>query len=72
MDNIEEKLLSEYMADLYPGCGDDMRESIRNTVGFRIHVLGYYHKELSDAILSSMRKTQEEFIKKFLGPSGDA
>lgn len=42
MDNLEEKLLSEYISECYPEVGDDAREAIRGTLGFKIHFLGHY------------------------------
>lgn len=68
---IEEKLLTEYMADQYPGCGQDLRETIRETVGFKIHVLSYHRKELGNAILKGMHGEQEQFIKKIFGSKTD-
>jgi hypothetical protein len=67
MDSLEEKLLAEYISECYPGINDDAREVIRGTVGFQIHILSHFHKELGKALRNRMTKAQEQFIKKFLG-----
>lgn len=70
MDNIEEKLLDDYMAEFYSEC-PNMRDAVRETVGFKIHVLSHHHRELGKAILGKMQKSKEQFFKKILGSKTD-
>lgn len=67
MDSLEEKILTEYIAEVYPGCGDAGRDTIKETVGFKIHFLSYYHKQFCEAIKERMTTAQEQFIRKYFG-----
>lgn len=69
----EDQLLDKYILERYQELNvtPDLREAIRETVGFKIEIIGQQQKELADAMLDSMHKAQTDFIKAFLGPRGD-